>query len=289
MGGFLDAPIKDKNPDPGSNENFYWGACAMQGWRSGMEDSHICQSVEIEGSYGNLFGVFDGHGGKEVAEYARENFKKEFIKNEKFKQGDYKLALEETFMKIDDILKNETMALDTGCTACVVFITKDKYYCANSGDSRAIVCQTGNRAFPLSEDHKPNNMIELTRIQAAGHSVMMDRVDGELALSRALGDHQFKDNKLLGPEAQAVTAFPDVYVRPRNVADEYVFVACDGIWDCVSNEQCVQKLNEYIKELKPKPNNLCPPIEHLFEELCATSTADGIGTDNMTAVIVKFK
>ena len=86
------------------------------------------------------------------------------IKNEKFKQGDYKLALEETFMKIDDILKNETMALDTGCTACVVFITKDKYYCANSGDSRAIVCQTGNRAFPLSEDHKPNNMIELTRI-----------------------------------------------------------------------------------------------------------------------------
>jgi serine/threonine protein phosphatase PrpC len=37
-----------------------------------------------------LFGVFDGHGGKEVAEYSKENFKKEFIKNENFKAGEYK-------------------------------------------------------------------------------------------------------------------------------------------------------------------------------------------------------
>ena len=49
MGGFLDAPIKEKNPEPGQNDNFYWGACAMQGWRSGMEDTHICQAVEIDG------------------------------------------------------------------------------------------------------------------------------------------------------------------------------------------------------------------------------------------------
>ena len=101
MGGFLDSPIKDKNPEPGQNNQFYWGACGMQGWRSGMEDTHICQSVEIEGSYGMLFGVFDGHGGKEVAEYVKENFKKEFIKNENFKKGKYKEALEETFMKLD--------------------------------------------------------------------------------------------------------------------------------------------------------------------------------------------
>ena len=75
----------------------------------------------------------------------------------------------------------------------------------------------------------------------------------------------------------------------RNSADDYVFVACDGIWDCVSNEQLVTKMNDYIKELKPKPSNFCPPIEALFEEICADSTADGIGTDNMTAIIVKFK
>ena len=41
MGNFLDTPIKDKNPDPGMNKRFAWGACSMQGWRSGMEDTHI--------------------------------------------------------------------------------------------------------------------------------------------------------------------------------------------------------------------------------------------------------
>lgn len=86
-----------------------------------------------------------------------------------------------------------------------------------------------------------------------------------------------------------MTAFPDVSVRMRNSADDFVFVACDGIWDCVSNEACVQKLNEYINQTKPKPHNMCPPVEKLFDEICAESTADGIGTDNMTAIIIKFK
>ena len=82
---------------------------------------------------------------------------------------------------------------------------------------------------------------------------MMDRVDGELALSRAFGDHQFKDREQSKAEEQAVTAMPDITVRARNAADDYVFVACDGIWDCVTNEQCAKKLNDYIKECKPKP------------------------------------
>ena len=45
MGAYLDAPIKDKNPEPGENANFSWGACAMQGWRCGMEDAHVCFEV----------------------------------------------------------------------------------------------------------------------------------------------------------------------------------------------------------------------------------------------------
>ena len=129
----------------------------MQGWRSNMEDAHITQAVDIPDSYGQLFGVFDGHGGKEVADYARENFKKEFIKNGNFKAGDYKKALYETFMSLDKALQGESFALDTGCTACVVFITKDRIFCANAGDSRAVLCQTGNRPVGLSDDHKPMN------------------------------------------------------------------------------------------------------------------------------------
>ena len=67
-------------------------------------------------------------------------------------------------MTLDNNVKNDSMAIDTGCTACVVFITKDKIFCANSGDSRAILAQTGNKVFALSEDHKPNTLQEMQRI-----------------------------------------------------------------------------------------------------------------------------
>lgn len=45
MGAYLDAPITDKNPVHGQNSMVAWGACGMQGWRCGMEDSHICEEI----------------------------------------------------------------------------------------------------------------------------------------------------------------------------------------------------------------------------------------------------
>lgn len=127
MGGFLDKPIRDKNPEPGSNAKLAWGACAMQGWRSSMEDSHICQQVDMpnKDDFGMLFGVFDGHGGKEVAEYARDNFKKKFVKTKTFKESKFKQALIDTMLQLDSELKSKSYALDAGTTACVVFITND--------------------------------------------------------------------------------------------------------------------------------------------------------------------
>lgn len=66
-------------------------------------------------------------------------------------------------------------------------------------------------------------------------------------------------------------------------------VACDGIWDCLSNEQCVSKLTDYLKEMKPTPGNICPPVSRMLDEICPTEIGDGVGTDNMTAVLIKFK
>lgn len=49
----------------------------MQGWRKNMEDAHICSQIDLGyGQMGMLFGVFDGHGGKEVAEFAGKNFER---------------------------------------------------------------------------------------------------------------------------------------------------------------------------------------------------------------------
>lgn len=53
------------------------------------------------GAYGMLFGVFDGHGGAEVAGFAKENFKKTFVKQSSFKNRDYKKALVECMLDLD--------------------------------------------------------------------------------------------------------------------------------------------------------------------------------------------
>mgnify|MGYP002376118137 CR=1 FL=1 len=64
---------KSKNSKFGSvNDIVWWGACSMQGWRCSMEDAHICSPIDLgKGEKGMLFGVFDGHGGKEVAEFTK--------------------------------------------------------------------------------------------------------------------------------------------------------------------------------------------------------------------------
>lgn len=79
-----------------------------------------------------------------------------------------------------------------GCTACVVLVTPDTIICSNCGDSRAVLKNKSN-AIGLSYDHKPSLKKESRRIGAAGHFVTEDRVDGTLAMSRALGDLGFKD------------------------------------------------------------------------------------------------
>ena len=67
-------------------------------------------------------------------------------------------------------------------------------FCANAGDSRVVLGRSSGdeMCYPLSEDHKPENTIEKNRIEAAGGFVEENRVNGSLALSRALGDFEYK-------------------------------------------------------------------------------------------------
>lgn len=85
-----------------------------------------------------------------------------------------------------------------------VLIRDKKLYCANAGDSRGIACRKG-QLITLSNDHKPNNPEEMERIYNAGGWVEFNRVNGNLALSRALGDFLFKRNDTFPPEQQIVT------------------------------------------------------------------------------------
>ena len=82
-----------------------WCSTEMQGWRGSMEDSYI---GEMDVGDGNaVFGVFDGHGGKEVAKFVQNHFVKNLISCAAYKRKDFKLALENTFLKMDRLLLTE--------------------------------------------------------------------------------------------------------------------------------------------------------------------------------------
>lgn len=78
----------------------------------------------------------------------------------------------------------------------MILVTRTEVICANAGDSRTVLARAG-RAKDMSEDHKPENPGELSRIQRAGGFVEEGRVNGMLALSRALGDFEYKGNDKL--------------------------------------------------------------------------------------------
>jgi len=91
----------------------------------------------------------------------------------------------------------------------------------------------------LSFDHKPQNEGEKARITAAGGFVDFGRVNGNLALSRAIGDFEFKKSADLPPEQQIVTAFPEVTVHEIGQDDEFIVVACDGPFRLLLQGVCV--------------------------------------------------
>jgi len=122
-----------------------FGLCSMQGWRCGQEDDHLALEVDDKhmGGKGLLYAVWDGHGGKEVAEYAKTYYKDVLIGSQLFKEGKYKEALIESFKKFDKQVGEKDFGNDTGCTSNVVYVTKDKIYCANIGDSRSVLYTGG--------------------------------------------------------------------------------------------------------------------------------------------------
>lgn len=170
----------------------------------------------------------------------------------------------------------------SGCTATTAIVTNDRIYVANSGDSRTIIGVKGI-AKPLSFDHKPQNEGERARIVAAGGFVESDRVNGNLALSRAIGDFDFKRSVTRPPEEQIVTAFPDVMEHQISPDDEFLVLACDGIWDCMHSQTVIEFVRRGIAD-KQKLAYICENImDHC---LAPASDMSGIGCDNMTILIV---
>lgn len=118
----------------------------------------------------------------------------------------------------------------------------------------------------------------------------------------------YKNVKILKPEQQAVTCNPDTKEIERRESDKFIVLACDGIWDCLTNEQCVALINKKITNFKKRneiialnnPDNVdflprvtelnySIPIAEIFDDILAKDTGNEVGTDNMTCIMIKLK
>ncbi|XP_071807560.1 protein phosphatase 1G-like isoform X3 [Asterias amurensis] len=187
--------------------------------------------------------------------------------------------------------KEEQPGSDSGCTAVVALIQGKRIIVANAGDSRCVLSKAGI-AVDLSIDHKPEDDIEITRIEKAGGKVTPDgRVNGGLNLSRAIGDHCYKCNTDLPPEEQMISAFPDIQTAELTKENDIMVIACDGIWNVMTSQEVIDfvrvRIENQTKDDKScKLSEIC---EELFRVCLAPDTSgDGTGCDNMTCVIVQF-
>ena len=304
----------------------------MQGWRKRQEDSHITDLDLGPSNQTQIFAVFDGHGGCEVAKYVAKHFTEEFLKNKNYLRNDIKKALEENYQKMDSLMlekegREELLAeyqkskeeaskikennknaqiemlrqvidpkeqpdakisMFTGCTANVLVVQENKLFFANAGDSRSVICKKA-QAFPMSVDHKPTIPAELKRIEKAGGWVSDGRVLGNLNLSRGIGDSEYKMDKKLKPEEQILSNFPEVKIENLSGDIDFVVIACDGIWDCKTNQEvCDFFTDKFNKDPEGKISQF---IEDLYDEILAPDvyTDTGVGCDNMSCIVIKFK
>jgi len=266
-----------------------------------------------------IFGIYDGHGGSQSSNYLASNLSNSIINefnnnnnnsnnNKTFKtnQGLINYKFKNAFFKTDYELykkfQKKNLLNNSGSTAIVgVIINNKELYCLNTGDSRLIISINGF-AKNLSFDHKPNHIGELIRINDAGGSVNFNRVGGILALSRAFGDFNFKlrnfkkfklnfneknkeladNNKLVSEETQ-VTVEPEIIHHNFTINDEFIIIACDGIWDVFKNQDLIQYIRNHLV-LDLKLNDI---ITKLLEyTLTLANQTTGVGFDNMSIIII---
>ncbi|KAK4785794.1 hypothetical protein SAY86_002483 [Trapa natans] len=272
-----------------------WGSVSICGKRHEMEDSvssiprflripikmlmgdHAIDGIKPSLTHviSHFFGVYDGHGGPQVANYCREHIHfalaEEICSAEEHlnlcngiagdrRQVQWEGAFKNCFQRVDDeiggkvsrLCQNEgverpsggvccePVAHETvGSTAVVALVCSSHIIVANCGDSRAVLLR-GKESMALSVDHKPDLEKEYTRIEAAGGKVIQwkgYRVFGVLAMSRSLGDRYLKP--WIIPE-------PEVMFLPRVRDDELLILASDGLWDVMTNQEACEAARRRI-------------------------------------------
>ncbi|XP_021673030.2 protein phosphatase 2C 50 [Hevea brasiliensis] len=305
-----------------------WGVTSICGRRPEMEDAvaivpHFLKipiqmligdrvldgmSKYITHQTAHFFGVYDGHGGSQVANYCRDHIHSalaeegEFIKNglsdgsiKDSCQEQWKKIFTNCFLKVDAEVGGkgsaEPVAPETvGSTAVVAIICSSHIIVANCGDSRAVLYR-GKEPMALSVDHKPNREDEYARIEAAGGKVIQwngHRVFGVLAMSRSIGDRYLKP--CIIPE-------PEVMFVPRAKDDECLILASDGLWDVMSNEEACDLARRRILVWHKRNGAAVPssrgegidPAAQAAAEYLSNRALQKGSKDNITVIVVDLK
>ncbi|KAL8817628.1 MAG: hypothetical protein Q9223_003580 [Gallowayella weberi] len=139
-------------------------------------------------------------------------------------------------------------------------------YTANVGDARIVLCRNG-KALRLSYDHKGSDENEGKRISNAGGLILNNRVNGVLAVTRALGDYYMKDLVTGHPYTTETVIQPDI--------DEFLILACDGLWDVCSDQEAVD-LVRHTQDPQVASKQL---VDYALARF---------STDNLSCMLVRF-
>lgn len=263
------------------------------GPRSSNEDEHIriddlCThlgSLYRWSEPSSFYAVFDGHGGRDAAVYMKDNAMKIFFEDADLPETadiDENLlqALEtchrRSYLQADRALAEEA-SVDSYCgtTALTALVLGTNLLIANVGDCRAVLCRKGD-AVQLSQDHRPCFQVERKRVEDLGGTVEYGYLNGDLAVTRALGDWYMK---LPLGSASPLTAEPEFQLTLLTEDDEFLIIACDGIWDAISNQEAVSIVGREL-------------MYHNDPEQCARELVNQAlmrdSADNVTAIVVCF-
>ncbi|XP_030532919.1 probable protein phosphatase 2C 75 isoform X2 [Rhodamnia argentea] len=300
----------------------WYGVMSVSGRSREMEDAvsvrtGLCRPELNQRRPVHFFAVFDGHGGHHVSRLCREMmhvFLEEELTRVREQRADeddvWREVMRTSFQRMDELAMNTcacgSVGSQCGChpmevalggsTAVAALLTPDRIVVANCGDSRAVLCR-GGKAIPLSRDHKPDRPDELARIEAAGGRVIYvngARVEGILAMSRAIGD------KYLKP---VITSGPEITFTARQAEDDCLILASDGLWDVLSSELACEVAFECLREGGPPAmdlnsgpaaedngsHSLCPSRSVLAASLLTRLALGRKSWDNISVIVVDLK
>jgi len=262
------------------------GTASSKGRRKRNEDALVALGNLPEDPETAFLAVYDGHGGKKCSTFCANKLHS-FITSSSSYPKDKKTAIYNAFVETDAAYLKKPS--EDGSTALAVLINKDLgLIVANAGDSRGVLCSNG-KGIPLSKDHKPGDEEEKARIEKAGFLVMKStevikgarhtvyRVNGLLAVSRSIGDSAAKDTEG-PPETQPVTCCPDVKEFPAKPGDTVV-LACDGVWDILSNDDVAIIVADNLKQQKTVGE---------VADLIVKAAYDGGSSDNISVIVAQL-